>query len=338
MRPQFVACLSLLVILCGLKATESVYAEEGMVITPPTQPATGPGGNNHPYEAVVTKRFGEGRNGYWIAYPKGVDQPLPVVGFLHGWGVFTMQPYQAWVNHIVRRGNIVIYPQYMESYIDNPADMTGIAGRAVADAFTKLGTDGIPTAIDGKFALVGHSLGGCISANFANDPEAYGVPKPLAVMPVEPGDSRRGTKIDWLLPKTFKSSAKIPAETLLLVVVGEDDRVVNNKVALRMFKEAKQVPLENRDFVTFHTDPRGMPPLRADHFIPLGFVNVPEPSRWAPNAYDYLGLWKLFDGLTDAAFYGKNREYALGNTPQQRSLGTWSDGVPVKELTVTDKP
>jgi hypothetical protein len=56
------------------------------------------------------------------------------------------------------------------------------------------------------------------------------------------------------------------------------------------------------------------------------------------NALDFYGTWKLFDGLCDAAFYGKNREYALGNTPQQRFMGVWSDGVPVKELKVTDKP
>jgi hypothetical protein len=37
------------------------------------------------------------------------------------------------------------------------------------------------------------------------------------------------------------------------------------------------------------------------------------------------------DALCDAAFAGKNREYALGNTPQQKSMGKWSDGVPVKE-------
>jgi hypothetical protein len=53
---------------------------------------------------------------------------------------------------------------------------------------------------------------------------------------------------------------------------------------------------------------------------------------------DYFGTWKLFDALTDAAFNGKNREYALGNTSQQRFMGVWSDGVPVKELKVTDKP
>jgi len=53
---------------------------------------------------------------------------------------------------------------------------------------------------------------------------------------------------------------------------------------------------------------------------------------------DYYGLWKLFDAHCDASFFGKNREYALGNTPQHRFMGLWGDGVAVKELIVTDKP
>jgi hypothetical protein len=61
--------------------------------------------------------------------------------------------------------------------------------------------------------------------------------------------------------------------------------------------------------------------------------------RWAKvDALHYYGYWKLFDALQDAAFYGKNRKYALGNTPQQRFMGYWSDGIPVKELRVTQDP
>ena len=33
---------------------------------------------------------------------------------------------------------------------------------------------------------------------------------------------------------------------------------------------------------------------------------------------------------------GRNREFALGNTPQQRFMGLWSDGRPVQELVVID--
>lgn len=58
------------------------------------------------------------------------------------------------------------------------------------------------------------------------------------------------------------------------------------------------------------------------------------PVANAVNALDYYGLWKLFDGLTDAAWYGKSRRYALGNTAEMRFMGRWSDGVPVKEIKV----
>jgi hypothetical protein len=73
-----------------------------------------------------------------------------------------------------------------------------------------------------------------------------------------------------------------------------------------------------------------------------GGVQLPPVSSADPsalvNALDYYGLWKLFDALCDAAFYSRSREYALGNTTKQRFMGRWSDGVPVKELIVTNKP
>ena len=56
------------------------------------------------------------------------------------------------------------------------------------------------------------------------------------------------------------------------------------------------------------------------------------------DAMDYFSTWKLFEALTDYAFYGINGEYCLGNTPEQRFMGKWSDGTPVKELFVTDFP
>ena len=67
-------------------------------------------------------------------------------------------------------------------------------------------------------------------------------------------------------------------------------------------------------------------------------ISPEEMKAQSVNALDYYGFWKLFDGLIGAAFYGKDREYALGNTLQQRFMGKWSDGTPVKELIVTDNP
>ena len=54
-------------------------------------------------------------------------------------------------------------------------------------------------------------------------------------------------------------------------------------------------------------------------------------ARDATDALDYFGYWKWFDALLDAAFYDRNRHVALGDTPEQRFMGKWSDGTPVTE-------
>ena len=64
------------------------------------------------------------------------------------------------------------------------------------------------------------------------------------------------------------------------------------------------------------------------------FKCVSAPSK----TVDYYGFWKLFDALTDAAFKNKNRRYALGNPPEQRFMGRWSDGTQVREPTILDYP
>ena len=112
------------------------------------------------------------------------------------------------------------------------------------------------------------------------------------------------------------------------------------------------------------SDDRSTPPLVADHYAPLavdftlpaddlvsdaaggggpcetvadGSSPLGSPDARpenAPNTLDFYGYWKLADGLLDAAFRDTHREYALGNTPEQRSLGYLSDGTPVTPLTL----
>lgn len=36
----------------------------------------------------------------------------PLVIFLHGWTAMTPDTYRGWVNHLAKRGNIVVYPRY----------------------------------------------------------------------------------------------------------------------------------------------------------------------------------------------------------------------------------
>ncbi|MGA1876416.1 MAG: alpha/beta hydrolase fold domain-containing protein, partial [bacterium] len=92
-----------------------------------------------------------------------------------------------------------------------------------------------------RLAVVGHSCGGILSANVAAIAPEFGLPAPKAVMSVEPG-----------LTSLFhlEDLSKIPADTLLLTIVGDRDRNVGDGDAKKIFHGASQVPLENKDFIT----------------------------------------------------------------------------------------
>ena len=310
----------------------------GQAVTPPGQPATGPGGSgDYVFDRVKVATYGEGAERYWIFEPDAeITAPLPIVLYVHGLNAINPASVRGWINHIVRRGAIVIYPAYQTTGLENPKQFTARSATAAAQAIAKLnGTDHAP-GNPRQFALVGHSLGGTIVANLAAAHDAYKLPEPRVLMCVLPGDSQADRGIGGLLPSLAQDHAALPRDLLMLVLVGEDDGIVGSGMAKRIFNAAVLVPDENKDFITLRTDRHGQPPLVADHFIP----NAPVLDAGSVNAdaLDYFGLWKLFDGLTDAAFHNRNRAYALGNTPEQRYMGKWSDGTPVKELVITDEP
>ena len=324
--------------------------------TPPPQPERGPGGKQAGHASVIKNKYGNGSKEYWIFEP---DSPkpasAPVVIFLHGWGGTNPLYYGAWIDHLVKRGNIVVYPRYQaniltarEFFIPNSID-------GIKAAINTLQTEPGHVRPDlNRVATVGHSLGGLLAASVAALASESGLPRMRAVMSVEPGLTRAPAKVP------LADLKKIPPETLLLAVAGDRDTLVDNEDAKRIYYESTRVSAGNKDFVELVTDDHGRPGLFASHRAPTapdkaydnGEGNRMEPAQSGGvsgqvradgripdvNALDYYGLWKLFDGLTDAAFFGKNRAYALGNTPQQRFMGKWSDGVPVKELIVTDKP
>lgn len=357
-RRMFVAAaLSLTLVVCS----SSVFSYQSP--TPPLQPQSGPGGKQYLHAGVTRNRYGTGGKEYWIFEP---DSPkprsAPVVVFLHGWGGMNPLYYGAWLDHLVKRGNIVIYPRYQATLLTGINEFTPNTLHAVKDAVDRLRTEpGHVSADFSKFATVGHSLGGVLAANVAALASESGLPRVSAVMSVEPGITESPINVP------LADLKKLAPETLLLAVAGDQDTLVRDHDAKRIYYESTRVPANNKDFVTLVTDTYGSPELMASHRAPTahdkaydngegvgggpavaenpnGGGDTPQTSRRARldsmmvNALDFYGTWKLFDALCDAAFYNKNREYALGNTPQQRFMGLWSDGKPVKELIVTDKP
>lgn len=330
-------------------------------VTPPLQPPSGPGGSQYSHTSVIKNHYGQGGQEYWIFEP---DSPkprsAPVVVFLHGWGGMNPLYYGAWIDHLVKRGNIVIYPRYQASLLTSLKDFTPNTIAAIKDAVERLQTEkGHVTPELNKFAAVGHSMGGLLAANVAALAAESKLPRVRALMSVEPGITE--SPINFALADL----KQLPAATLLLAVAGDRDTLARDTDAKRIYYESTRIPAANKDFITLVSDTHGTPTLIASHRAPTaidrsydsgeGVSGTPpgasdpigdapqvkrrvRPETMMVNALDYYGTWKLFDALCDAAFTGKNREYALGNTPQQRFMGRWSDGVPVKELKVTDKP
>lgn len=316
----------------------------GQVLQPP-QPATGPGGSDYPFHRVVAQRYHvEQPTGFWIFEPADpTPKTAPVIIFCHGWSAFSPSVYGAWIDHLVKRGNIVIYPQYQDSIQTALKLFTRYAQTGILDAFKALDRgDHVKPQLD-KVAAVGHSMGGAMAANMAAWSTTGAIPLVKAVTCVEP-DNRASVAI--FMP--FEDLSKIPKGTLMQIIVGDRDTLAKDITATEMMGLLKQLPPSDLNYITIRSDDHGLPPIVATHLAPLALREdsittrpfAPRPgSRMSafapPDAFDFYGPWKLFDALTDAAFFGKNRDVALGNTPAQTSMGTWSDGTPITPMVVS---
>jgi hypothetical protein len=293
--------------------------------TPPQQPSDGPGGSNYSHDGMRQSRHGFGVREFWIFEPSDpTPSSAPLIVFNHGWSALFPIFYKEWIIHLVKRGNIVVYPRYQLTPLIGARSATQNAIHAVQQAIALLQNGDHVTPDLDKFAIVGHSLGGGITAEMAALAAEQGLPDPKAIMPVQPF-----IRLDTMM----EDFHEIPASTLLLVIVGENDTIVGNLSGKTIFTTADQIPLDRKDFIIQRTDRHGEPALIADHLAPVCI-----PGSSLVDAMDYFSTWKLFDALTDYAFYGVEQEYCLGNTPEQRFMGFWSDAVPVLELVITDTP
>jgi acetyl esterase/lipase len=316
---------------------------------PPEQPASGPGGRTYAHLRVIAGRYGTRGTAYWVFEPAAPSPRVaPVVVLLHGWGGTDPLVYGAWIDHLVMRGNVVLFPLYQTS-------VQSSTERALANTVCTLqdilrsqkATSHLQYDWE-RFAIIGHSAGGLLAAQVAAVAAEARLPQPKAVMAMHPS---RGRDVRHPLPRV--GLQLIPPSTLLLIMAGRDDQVAGDREGRFLFLQTPQIAPKNKNFVTVVSDFHGTPPLVANHSAPL----APRKRHWAhpvhreepstrvlidlirlqssrADALNYHGYWKLCDALTDTAFYGMHREYALGNTQQQRFMGTWSDGVPVTELVV----
>jgi pimeloyl-ACP methyl ester carboxylesterase len=308
-------------------------------ITQPPQPATGPGSNNLTYNSVTLFDYGTNQNadGFWIYEPAG---PTPdsanVVVFIHGWGETNLRFYGGFIDRIVRAGNIVICPRYEKTVDTAYGTYTDSCARGIQRALETLQLPGHVKPRLYNYFVLGHSMGGVLTANMTQQYAYYNLPKPLAAFSMEPGA--------YLPALLLPDYSGFPADVKYLIAIGTDDAIVDSTTGKLLFYQTTAVPTSHKNLVRQFADSHGSPGITATHFEPgsastnsiyddgesniVTLVSNPTP----PDAVDFYCYWKLWDALVDCALNNQNCDVAFGNTPQQKFMGNWSDGTPVTPL------
>ena len=183
-------------------------------------------------------------------------------------GAISPKYYGGWINHLVRKGNIVIYPRFEEDVGKHRFSlMSGEAIKGIKEALTGLEADADAKPDLTKLAIIGHSGGALIAVNVAAAAAANGLPKPRLVFGAMPmrsssADKRKGVVIDDL--------AGLDPQTVVVMLVGDRDALARDGSGGReVIRATKGLAAERRLLIKVGSDSRGQPPLAAGHFVPM---------------------------------------------------------------------
>ena len=92
------------------------------------------------HQSVDFQDFAQKADGYWLFEPAA---PKPdsahVIVFVHGYGGYNPMIYGKWIQHLVRQGNIVIYPRYQKNlHSPRPRKFSTNVSQAIRDALIEL--------------------------------------------------------------------------------------------------------------------------------------------------------------------------------------------------------
>ena len=297
------------------------------------------GGEDYPYGGVRVTAGGSGPNAWYVfepTHPRPASAPLAVV--THGYYEFAGHGVNdALARHTARMGNVVIYPRWQTDiavpcpgpFDIEPCVKSEVAGIKGALAHLRADKARVQPQLD-RAAYFGFSFGGIITADLANRYKSLGVPRPRAVWLDDPHDGGLAGSGE---PALDDSLAGIPSSTKLVCHSGREGVIAEPGKAdgscNAVFAKLRRVPAANKSLVMTSPDDHGTPALSSRHGVCAG-----PGARFSVDAYDWGFCWRSWDALRSCAYTGRECAYALGDTPQNRFIGTWSDGTPIVGLKI----
>ena len=251
--------------------------------------------------------------------PCRADTAWPVIFFLHGIGASDPANYLELCEHLASRGLAVLYPPYAKMIAMAKPET---AYRQLREGFDAGAAKWIDLLDSSRVGFMGHSYGGgavpAISLEWIKQ-RLWG---------------KKGAFLYIMAPWYSYDISPLqldayPNTATLIMQVFEDDYVNDHRMAKDIFDH---LPLRDscRNYIILKSDSTHTPALFAGHAAPSGAAGGESTDN-----LDYYGIWRLADALCDYTFNGNAaaRAVAFGSGgPQQRFMGRWPDGAPVREL------
>jgi pimeloyl-ACP methyl ester carboxylesterase len=223
----------------------------------------GGGGTSYPAEPTVAGPLASGSKGVWLFRPAG--KPKRLVIFFHGQGgpaETTPTNHRDWIDHLVERGAVVVYPRYETDYSAGVIDATT---SGVRTAMQRLGPESLPVL------ALGYSRGAALAVEYAAVAPGQHLPVPDAIESVNPVPYGEQARIVDLRP--------IRPSTILAVLVSEKDPYASDGAGL-LLERLREAGFPGRQVQLNVARSRGS--FVAGHLAPLSSSPAARAAYWAP--------------------------------------------------------
>lgn len=265
--------LCVVVSACFFNIISPVFAAD-----PPPQLQSGPGGRDYIAGEIVQKAVGDVKAPVLVYYAgTAPKEARTVVIFMHGWGAVNPAVYGGWIDHLVKKGHLVLWPRHQDLLKTGGSQSTDMAIEGLKTAFEILKNDPDARPDINKVAVVGHLAGAGVAVNIAARASSVGLPVPKIIFTAIPGGLAAETPLEQGIKQTSPKNApkppaatskgipvadlsQIPANTFFVSAIGDREHQPSERTTRRLFRDATQIQPMNKVLLRLQSDDHGYPP------------------------------------------------------------------------------